>query len=117
MTTWSSRTITSTRYEWEVPAGEPWGAALADLESAITVAARRYRQVHGVDELVTLPGDALRFHVTDDAIVISFTTETDSVPQRGTRLCHDTDPTTLKECALRAGHAGDHADANVRWPA
>jgi hypothetical protein len=34
----------------------------------------------------------------------------------GTRLCHDTDPDTLKECALHWLHDGDHADANTRWP-
>lgn len=75
MPAWSARVITSTRHEWEVPAAQPWGAALDDIESALGVAARRYRELHGISDLVTLPGDALRFHVTDDAIVISFTHE------------------------------------------
>ncbi|MFD3535337.1 hypothetical protein [Streptomyces sp. NPDC058664] len=75
MATWTSRTITSTRHEWEIPAAEPWGAALADVESATAVAAIHYRKIHGFAEDAPLPGNALQFHVTDDAIVISFTAE------------------------------------------
>lgn len=32
-------------------------------------------------------------------------------------LCHETDPNTLRECALRAGHEGDHQDGDLNWPA
>ncbi|MFE5895859.1 hypothetical protein ACFQ67_00260 [Streptomyces sp. NPDC056488] len=74
MATWSARTVTTTRYEWIVPAEEPWGAALADVESATAVAATRYREAHGLADMTPIPGDALRYHVTDDEIVISFTT-------------------------------------------
>lgn len=117
MATWTSRTITSTRHEWKVPAAQPWGACIGDINSAAAVACRAYREAYGIPENVSLPDDALRFHVTDDAILISFTVETEGTPQvKGTRLCHETDPATLKECALKSGHAGDHADANVRWP-
>lgn len=35
---------------------------------------------------------------------------------RGTHLCHDTDPVTLKECALTHDHTGGHRDANTTWP-
>ncbi|KUJ65420.1 hypothetical protein [Streptosporangium amethystogenes] len=75
MATWTSRTVTSTRHEWEVPAAPPWGAALADVESATAVAAIHYRKIHGFTEDAPIPGNALQFHATDDAIVISFTAE------------------------------------------
>lgn len=75
MATWTSRTITSTRREWEVPAAEPWGAFLGDVYSAIATASNAYRQMRGLPEDYVLSDDALRFKVTDDAIVISFTVE------------------------------------------
>ncbi|MGY1500827.1 hypothetical protein ACW4TU_30320 [Streptomyces sp. QTS52] len=37
-------------------------------------------------------------------------------PTRGNRLCHATDPTTLRECALRHSHEGDHQDGDLSWP-
>jgi hypothetical protein len=75
MPTWTWRTITSTRREWIVPAAQPWGAFLGDIRSAILAASIAYRQQHGLDEDAVLADDALRFHVTDDEIVISFTAE------------------------------------------
>lgn len=75
MATYTWRTITSTRREWVVPAAQPWGACLGDIEAAVAAASMAYREAHGLDEGVTLPDDALRFHVGDDEIVISFTTE------------------------------------------
>lgn len=75
MPTWSSRTITSTRHEWEVPAAEPWGAAAAEVGKAWSAADRAYREVHGLPAEGALSDDALRFRVRDDAIVISFTVE------------------------------------------
>lgn len=75
MTAWTSRTVTSTRHEWEVPAAQPWGACIGDINSASVVACRAYRQAHGIADDEPLTDDALRFHVTDDAILISFTTE------------------------------------------
>ncbi|MFC7929142.1 hypothetical protein [Streptomyces cinereoruber] len=75
MATWSARTVTTTRYEWEVPAADPWGAVLADVESATAVAATHYRKVHGYADDTAIPGNALQFHVTDEAIVISFTVD------------------------------------------
>lgn len=32
-------------------------------------------------------------------------------------LCHATDPDTLRECALRIAHDGDHEDGDLAWPA
>ena len=75
MATWSHRTVTSTRQEWEVPATRPWGACLGDIQSAILAASNAYREAHGLPEDHQLWDDALRLHVTDEAILISFTTE------------------------------------------
>jgi hypothetical protein len=75
MATWSHRTVTSTREEWQVPAAQPWGACVGDVYSAIAVASTVYRKQRNLPQDYALPDDALRFHVTDDAIRISFTTE------------------------------------------
>ncbi|MFD8516540.1 hypothetical protein ACFV27_37050 [Streptomyces antimycoticus] len=77
MATFTSRTITSTRHEWIVPAAEPWGAFLGDIRTAIAVASVAYREQHGLPKDAPLMDDALRFKVGDDAIVISFTVETE----------------------------------------
>jgi hypothetical protein len=75
MGAFSSRTVVSTRREWSVPAAEPWGAFLGDVRAAIAVASVAYREVHQLPEDAPLMDDALRFKVTDDEIVISFTVE------------------------------------------
>lgn len=75
MATWTSRTITSTRREWEVPAAEPWGAAADEVAKAWEAASRAYGEAHGIPSGGLLPDDALRFRCRDDAIVISFTVE------------------------------------------
>jgi len=75
MAAWSHRTVTSTREEWEVPAAAPWGACLGDIQSALLAASNAYRAAHGLPEDHQLWDDVLRLHVTDDSIVISFTTE------------------------------------------
>lgn len=79
MATFTSRTITSTRHEWSVPAAEPWGAASEEISKAWAVAAAAYREAHRLSEEIQLPGDALRFKVGDEEIVISFTVETEAV--------------------------------------
>lgn len=76
MAAWTARLITSTRLEVEVPAAQPFGAALGDIEAAIGYAANRYRAAHDIPENVTVPDDALHFRAADDAILISFTVET-----------------------------------------
>jgi hypothetical protein len=79
MATFTSRTITSTRHEWAVPAAEPWGAAYEEIGKALAVAWVKYREVHGLPEEAPMPGDFARFHVGDDEVVIAFTVEE---PQR-----------------------------------
>lgn len=74
MATYTSRTVTSTRREWIVPAG-PYGATLGDIAAAMNAATEDYRHYHLVGDQAPISDDALRFHVTDDEIVISFTIE------------------------------------------
>ncbi|WP_329131435.1 hypothetical protein OG552_10200 [Streptomyces sp. NBC_01476] len=80
MATYEHRKVTSVRHEWIVPATEPWGAAHAEIGKAWSAADRAYRETHGLDKDTPLSDDAIWFHVTDDAVVIRFTTET---PQAG----------------------------------
>ena len=75
MATYTSRTVVTTRREWIVPAAEPWGAAAAEIGKAWAVAELAYREHHGIPKDQPLHGDALRFFVRDEAIVISFETE------------------------------------------
>ncbi|MEU9470464.1 hypothetical protein AB0D78_28370 [Streptomyces avermitilis] len=78
MATHTTRTITSTRREWAVPAAEPWGAAAAEIGKAWAVAERAYREQYDLGPEDRLADDALRFKVADDEIVISFTIEGES---------------------------------------
>jgi hypothetical protein len=71
----TSETITRTVHRWIVPAAEPWGAPAEEISKAWGVAASAYRQAHGLAEDAALSGDALRFHVWDEEIVIEFATE------------------------------------------
>lgn len=75
MADYSSETVTRTIRRWIVPAAEPWGAAAAEIGKAWAVAERAYREHHGLRDEEPLHDDALRFHVRDDEIVISFETE------------------------------------------
>lgn len=75
MPTHTSETITRTIRRWIIPAAEPWGACIGDISAASADACRVYREVHGLPVSEQLPDDALRFHVTDEAIVIEFATE------------------------------------------
>lgn len=75
MATYTSRVITSTRREWIVPASQPWGAPQAEVGKAWAAAELAYRSTSDISPEIPLHDDALRFHVTDDAVVISFTTE------------------------------------------
>jgi len=68
----TSETITRRIHRWIVPAAEPWGAAAAEIGKAWAVAELAYREHHGIPKEQPLHDDALRFHVTDDEIVISF---------------------------------------------
>ncbi|MEU2730078.1 hypothetical protein ABZ650_20415 [Streptomyces griseoviridis] len=73
MATYSTETVTSTVHRWIVPAAEPWGAAADEISKAWAGAAAAYREAHGLPEDAALAGDALRFHVRDEEIVIEFT--------------------------------------------
>lgn len=75
MATFTSRTVTATRREWIVPAPEPSGACISDINAAFAVACQAYRESQGLSERAPIADNALTFHVGDDEIVISFTTE------------------------------------------
>lgn len=72
---YTTETVTSTVRRWIIPAAEPWGACIGDINAACADACRTYREAHGLDAGAVISDDALRFHVRDDAIVISFTIE------------------------------------------
>lgn len=80
MATYSTETVTSTVRRWIIPASEPWGAAAEEISKAWVAAAAAYREARGLPEDAVLAGDALWFHVRDEAVVIEFTTE---APARG----------------------------------
>lgn len=76
MADYTSQTITRTIRRWIIPAAEPWGAPAEEIAKAWGAAESAYRQTHKVPADASLSGDALRFHVGDDAtIVIEFTEE------------------------------------------
>ncbi|MFD5508977.1 hypothetical protein ACFWIB_14540 [Streptomyces sp. NPDC127051] len=75
MATYTSRTVTSTRREWIVPAAQPWGAAWEEIDKAILAAWDAYRTHHRLPLDAAIPGDFARFSASDDEIVISFTVE------------------------------------------
>lgn len=75
MATFTTETVTRTIRRWIVPAAEPWGSAAEEIAKAWGAAESGYRDVHKIPAEQSLPGGALWFHVTDEAIVISFETE------------------------------------------
>ncbi|WP_369274481.1 hypothetical protein AB5J55_35180 [Streptomyces sp. R11] len=75
MATYTTETVTSTVRRWIVPAAEPWGATSAEIGRAWTAAQVAYREHHAIPVGQALPGDALRFHVRGEEIVIEFATE------------------------------------------
>ncbi|MFI8872423.1 hypothetical protein [Streptomyces sp. NPDC055243] len=76
MADFTSETVTRTIRRWRVPAADPWGAPAQEISAAWAVAERAYRDHHEIPDDKPLYGDALRFHVGDDEIVISFEYET-----------------------------------------
>lgn len=87
MATFTTRQTTVTRHEWVIPAAEPWGADWVQVFRAFHNAEREYRIHHGMPteapdagKLRELSDDAIRFHVGDDEIVISFETEEPAAP-------------------------------------
>lgn len=75
MADYTSETITRTIRRWIVPAAEPWGAAAAEVSKAWRAAELDYRRQFGIPQEQPLHDDALRFHVTDDAVVIEWQEE------------------------------------------
>lgn len=76
MATYETAVITSTRYEWRVPAAEPWGAAAEEIGKAWGAAETTYREVNGIPKDTALSGNAISFHTHDDYIVLAFTHDT-----------------------------------------
>lgn len=75
MATFTTRTVTSRRREWIVPAHPPWGAAWEEIDKAMVAAGHAYRAHHKLPEGGSIPGNALTLHPRDEEIVISFTEE------------------------------------------
>lgn len=75
MATWTTEDVTTRTRRWIVPATQPWGAALGDIQSATFAAAAAWREHHGLPEGATLPDDALRYHPGDETVIVSFTVE------------------------------------------
>ncbi|MFJ8603417.1 hypothetical protein ACIREM_32865 [Streptomyces shenzhenensis] len=74
MATYTTETVTSTIRRWIIPAAEPWGATAEEISKAWVAAAAAYREANGLPEDAPIVGDALRFHVRDEEIVIEFRT-------------------------------------------
>lgn len=56
--------------EYTIPAREPWGACWNQVQQAVDAAIAEYCRVHGLNGEPA--DDAVRVHVTDDSVVISF---------------------------------------------
>ena len=75
MAEYTSRTITSTRREFVVPASQPWGADYGEVSKAASAAWAEYREKVGLPTDAQMPADVLRFIPHDDEIVIAWTIE------------------------------------------
>ncbi|GAA2107828.1 hypothetical protein [Streptomyces synnematoformans] len=75
MADYTSRTVTTVRREYIVPAPSPHGAAAAEVDKAWNAAQQEYREKHNVPAETSLHDNALQFFPADDAIVIAFTVE------------------------------------------
>lgn len=75
MADFTTETVTRTVRRWIIPAAEPWGAPAAEVSKAWAVAELAYWEHFGIPEDRPLHDDALRFHISDDQIVIEFQTE------------------------------------------
>jgi hypothetical protein len=74
--TYTSETVTRTIRRWIVPAAEPWGACIGEINKAAAAACRAYREAHGLAPDAAMPDDAFRFHPKDGVIVIELWVET-----------------------------------------
>lgn len=68
MTDWTRAERTRVTVEYEVPAKEPWGACWNQVQQALDVAREEYFH----DYKRGPADDAIRVHVTDNAILIVF---------------------------------------------
>ncbi|WP_434598361.1 hypothetical protein [Streptomyces sp. A5-4] len=75
MADFTFETVTHSVHRWIIPAPEPLGAAAEEISKAWAVAANAYRETHELASTEPIPGEALRFHVRDTAIVIEYATE------------------------------------------
>ena len=75
MATYTHREVVSRRVEYIVPAAQPWGANLGDMQAAIAAARIACVERNKLDPAQPLADTALRFEPRDDEIVISFTIE------------------------------------------
>ncbi len=68
MTDWTRTERTLVTVEYEIPVNEPWGACHNQVTKAIDLAQHEYFELYG-----RWPSDdAIRVHVTDDAIRVVF---------------------------------------------
>jgi predicted NUDIX family NTP pyrophosphohydrolase len=71
--TYIHRTVTTTREEWEVPAGPSGGFCAGDMYRAFSAADRAYREEYGIHTDAPLSDDALWVAGQEDgSVVISF---------------------------------------------
>lgn len=71
MTNVTSRVLTSTVYEWIVPAGRFGYAVYGEVQDAVAFAAHRYRELAGTEEFPT-SDDWLKVTPRDEDIVFWF---------------------------------------------
>lgn len=71
VSTWSRGKKTTRTVEYTVPASEPLGANWNQVEQALNAALREWELAYRSGNPEP-PDDAVRFHVRDDEIVISF---------------------------------------------
>jgi hypothetical protein len=65
---WTRAERTRTTVEYEIPANEPWGACWNQVQQALDLAYREYKEIHGKEPY----DDSIRVHVTGDAVTITF---------------------------------------------
>ncbi|WP_405824596.1 hypothetical protein OG705_30155 [Streptomyces sp. NBC_00838] len=75
MADYTFETVTHCVHRWIIPAPEPLGAAAEEISKAWAVAVDAYREMYELAREAPIPGEALRLHVRDTAIVIEYAIE------------------------------------------
>lgn len=75
MASYSSRVVTTERWEWSVPADGPWGACWTEVYKAVSAATQQLRELGLLSEGREPSDNAIRIHCRDDEVVVSFTVE------------------------------------------